>query len=262
MTDRPVVTRRRLLAACAGATTSAAGGCLDRTNDEPPAGTESTDADPENGDSSESGGGGDGTDDEDGRDGSTEDGTGDPPETDDSTDGPNDDPADRRLESAFDCADASRPTPDVEAGVEHEFESGDEVHTVESIGGVGYPEPPEASDDRALLEYVESHETAYRQNALATTYGTRLVGFGPGDSDRRLVKRRDGTAFVRIEYFYSASTYDEDVSEVEALDSAETVATYAVSEWGVARAEATGVDAGTGLDPHPIADGELVACFE
>jgi len=166
----------------------------------------------------------------------------------------------RSLADVFDCQNASRPDPDVPAGVEREVTAGGETRTETSVGSADYPSPPDASDDDAVVDFAAAHEEVYRRNALVADNGEDLVGFGVSVHDRGLVERRHGIAFVRVEYVYYANVVRDD--GLVHADSPIYAATYAVSDWGVARAVRGTADAEGPLDPHPIEDGSLAACFE
>ena len=166
------------------------------------------------------------------------------------------------LADSLDCEDADRPDPDVPAGVEREITVDGETRTETSVGSVDYPSPPDASDDDAVVGYAAAHEEAYRRNGLAADNGEDLVGFGFSVHDRGFVGRRNGVAFASVEYVYYANTV-EDYANIVHADSPIYVATYAVSDWGVSRAVGgRTADVDGDLDPHPVADGTLVACFE
>ena len=167
----------------------------------------------------------------------------------------------RSIAESFDCENASRPAPDVAAGVEREFTVDGETRTETSVGSTDYPSPPDTSDGDAVVAYAAAHEEAYRRNDLAADNGEDLVGFGFSSHGSELVDRRGGVAFVRVEYAYYANVVRE-YGLVHA-DSPIYAATYAVSGWGVARAVGgRTADPDGGLDPHPVEDGSLVACFE
>ncbi|NHN46375.1 hypothetical protein G9464_02005 [Halostella sp. JP-L12] len=164
------------------------------------------------------------------------------------------------IAESFDCENASRPEPDVAGGVERELTVDGETRTETSVGSVDYPSAPDPSDDDAVVAYAAAHEEAYRRNDLAADNGEDLVGYGFSSRGSELVDRRDGVAFVRVEYVYYANVVRENA--VVHADSPIYAATYAVSDWGVARAVGGTADADGGLDPHPVEDGTLVACFE
>lgn len=165
------------------------------------------------------------------------------------------------LSDRFDCSEAFRPEPAVPSGVEREIDGSDETRTEESIGSVEYPSPPSGTADSITVEqYAVAHERAYRRNERAAEYGEDLVGFGFSPHDRELVDRQGDIALVRVAYVFYENVVSDDV--IVHGDSPRYVATYAVSDWGVARAVGGTADADDDLDPHPVEDGSLVACFD
>lgn len=121
----------------------------------------------------------------------------------------------RSIAEPFDCENASRPAPDVAAGVEREFTVDGEART-------------ETSDGDAVVACAAAHEEAHRRNDLAADEGEDLVGFGFSSHGSEPGDRRGGVAFVRVGYAYYANVVRE--NGLVHADSPIYAATYAVSD--------------------------------
>lgn len=166
----------------------------------------------------------------------------------------------------FDCSGAYRPETDVEAGVEHEVESGDETVVHESVGSTDYPDPPtDFGDEDAVETFVADHERAYQRHEYLATHGDRLVEFDARIEETEPLDFREGIATVRVDFsvHFAAVTGDGRVLMTEPVGEA---AAYAVDETGIVRREAEYRDRIEGSvpenTPDPLAEPtRLLHCF-
>lgn len=173
---------------------------------------------------------------------------------------------DRPIAAQFECAEAVRPEPDVERGVEHEFrhDDGDPV-VYENVGSAEYPAPPESMEESAVRDFVEDHEVALRRNALVARYGDRLTSFDAKLDRLGIVDDHGAITTVRVDLFVSDETITDDGEPV--VGHGEVAAAYAVDASGAVRADVdplVALDAGASIaeaTPDPIETGELVVCF-
>lgn len=164
----------------------------------------------------------------------------------------------------FDCEQVRRPTPDVDAGIEHVFEypEGDEL-VYESVGSASYPAPPTSADVAQIESFVSDHEAAFQQNRLVDRYGAGLSDFAFGVDRLLTVDHRRSIDVIRIDFYLFDETFTDEGEPV--VGHAEGGAIYGVDETGAVRVEA---DYHAGLDdeavadaPDPLETGTLVDCF-
>ena len=170
----------------------------------------------------------------------------------------------RPVAEQFDCAGASRPDPDIEAGVEVEYEDSDgDTRTYVSVGSTEYPDPPdwgpdETPDADAVETYVREHEEAFLWNRQAARYEEGLWEFHVDFQDVEVRDRRESVTFVRLGTVVTASFIDgRDPLAGHWFVEAE----YAIDATGAARSELDPHENGDADPPDPLADGRLVACF-
>lgn len=147
-----------------------------------------------------------------------------------------------RSPPTYECDSAARPEPDAP----------DREDTVEPIS---YPPISELLDG---TDGVVEYERAYRRNSLVATEGQSLVGFGMSNVDATEHDSPDSSNVVRVEYTFYYETEDEN-GEVTITDSPTINASYYVDDAVVIRAEKRG-PTDDGLDPDPLADGEVLEC--
>ncbi|USZ69716.1 hypothetical protein NGM10_16570 (plasmid) [Halorussus salilacus] len=163
----------------------------------------------------------------------------------------------------FGCSSAYRPESDVEAGVEHEVEVGDETEVYESVGSTDYPTPPAAFDGDAVETFVAEYEKVYQRNVYLDKHEDRLVEFDPMVEGVERFDFRDPVATVRVDFAVHFAAVSGD--SVVMTEPAGEAAVYAVDETGLARtdAEYRGNVEGSVREatPDPLEDGDLLECF-
>lgn len=110
--------------------------------------------------------------------------------------------------------------------------------TSETVPPMEYPTKPTVYDEGSVKAFVESHERAYRRNALLDRWGNALVSHDYS-WDWTVSLATDGDAGVgRCQYRYSTRE-QRDGTDVLG-DSPTYVVTYFVSDSTIVRAEDTG----------------------
>ncbi|MCH7660658.1 MAG: hypothetical protein IH933_08790 [Euryarchaeota archaeon] len=160
------------------------------------------------------------------------------------------------ISEQFDCSDAFRPEPNVEAGV---AQNGGH----ESVGSTAYPTPPEALNVDTVPSFVRTHEKAYQQNEFVSSSGESLVGFNVRIEETELFDYHEGIAVVRLDFLVDLSTYSEGrLATTEAFGEA---AVYAVDETGLVRVATDSLYTYDNSDqqetPDPLRTGTLLVCF-
>lgn len=130
--------------------------------------------------------------------------------------------------------------------------------TEDTVSPREYPSTPSSFGADAVEQFVESHERAYRCNALLEQFGADLVSFEP-DWDWTVALDSDGDAGVgRCSYRYSDRVDQGDGSEAIG-DSPTFVVTYYVDDSLIVRAEDTGrVKSRNELSPDPWETGVIL----
>lgn len=170
------------------------------------------------------------------------------------------DERERSISERYDCRDANRPEPDVEAGIEHEYEDDGETLVYESVGSAKYPDPPDSTAEEAIESFVREHEAAFLQNESVEKLGDELTSFHVEFEVVEIVERRDGIVVVRVE----ANVTEEEISGGPSAGHWTTESVYAVDETGVVRVEVDDVPVVTATPPatpDPMEYGDLLVCF-
>lgn len=163
----------------------------------------------------------------------------------------------------FDCESASRPMPDVPAGVEHEIESDGETTVYESVGSVAYPSPPTSLDDETARSFVAEYERAYQQNEYAERHGTDVVELDVMVESVETFDFHDDIRTVRVDFAVHFVVVSD--GGVVMTEPAGEAAVYGLDSSGLVRAETAyrgNVDGSVReATPDPIQDGTLLVCF-
>lgn len=164
-----------------------------------------------------------------------------------------DEPETPSIADRFDCADAERPEPDVEAGAEItvETETG-ETKRYETVGSTQFPHPPESLDADAVVRFLKEYEATYRQNYLADVHGEELIEFDiEFDDVRSLDREGDVQRFLLVS--------ESVIRTVELAGHDPRAVAYGIDSSGLVRLDR--VEPDDRDDPEILEDGTLTACF-
>ena len=162
----------------------------------------------------------------------------------------------------FDCEEADRPEPDIEAGVEHEIEREDgstDVYT--SVGSADYPEPPESLDEAHVETFLREHEAAYLRNNRAETWEEGLIEFSTYFDEIRFLDRWERIEIVVLHVDTDEKMFHpwQGVESMVVGHTPQTVA-YALDETGLVRLGRILYEDRED-PPSVLEEGDLVACF-
>jgi len=119
-------------------------------------------------------------------------------------------------------------------------------------------------DDQSVEQFVKEYEKAFVWNRVVDRYGTNLHRFSYGTIDVELLGRDGRVAFVGLFHSYGGKDGNGHFDELG------SGLTYAVDDFGAAKADGAETDGGTVVgdipsedsDSHPIENGRFVACFD
>lgn len=130
--------------------------------------------------------------------------------------------------------------------------------TEETVSPREYPSTPSSFDADAVERFVESHERAYRSNALLERFGGDLVSYAPDWDWTVSLDTNDDAGVGRCSYRYSDRVDQGDGSEAIG-DSPTIVVTYYVDDSMIVRAEDTMRDTTRNeLSPDPWETGVVL----
>ena len=167
------------------------------------------------------------------------------------------------IDEQFDCESASRPTPDVSAGVEDEIEMGGETSIYESVGSTDYPAPPAPLDLETVQPFVADFERAYQQNEYAERHGEDLVELDVMIEAVESFDFHDAIRTVRVDFAVHFVVVSD--GGVVMTEPAGEAAVYGVDPTGLVRAVTAYreniEDPVRDATPDPLQDGTLLVCF-
>lgn len=167
------------------------------------------------------------------------------------------------IDEQFDCESASRPTPDVLSGIEHDIEMDGETSVYESVGSTDYPPPPASLDRETVQPFVADFERAYQQNEYAERHGEDLVELDVMIESVESFGFHDEIRTVRVDFAVHFVVVSD--GGVVMTEPAGEAAVYGVDPTGLVRAETAYreniEDPVRDATPDPLQDGILLVCF-
>lgn len=162
------------------------------------------------------------------------------------------------LTDDIDCEDTGKPTPSVEQGVE---QSGG----YDSIGSARYPEPPEQWSRDAAKRFVGEYETSYQQNTLVQRYEKSLIDLTLTNQEQNLITSTGNRYTIRFDYMLGYEWID-DQGELVSTGARPEAVVYSVDSTAVIRTTTSHefdiTDEVLDDSPDPVADGDVLDCFE